>query len=62
MTTLRSLVIVAESLVILTIGVAGAAVADSLIDDTINGTWRGVAITISRTDGVARHSVEFGRR
>jgi hypothetical protein len=28
MTTLRSLVIVAESLVILTIGVAGAALAD----------------------------------
>ena len=62
MTTLRSLVIVAESLVILTIGVAGAAVADSLINDTINDTWRGVAIAISRTNGVTRHSVEFGRR
>jgi hypothetical protein len=58
MTTLRSFVIVAESLVILTIGMAGAAVADSLINDA----WRGVAIAISRTNGVARHSVEFGRR
>ena len=58
MTTLRSLVIAAESLVILTTGVAGAAVADSLINDA----WRVVAIAISRTNGVARHSVEFGRR
>ena len=62
MTTLRSLVIVAESLVILTIGVAGAAVADSLINDTINDTWRGVAVAISRTNGAARHPVESGWR
>ena len=35
MTTLRTLVILARSLVILTIGMAGAAVADSLL----TGTW-----------------------
>jgi hypothetical protein len=31
MTTLRTLVILAQSLVILTIGIAGAAVVDSLL-------------------------------
>ena len=34
MTTLRTLVIVARSLVILTIGMAGAAVVDSLLVET----------------------------
>jgi len=34
MTTLRTLVLMVQSLVILTIGVAGAAVVDSLVSET----------------------------
>ena len=46
MTTLRTLVILARSLVILTIGMAGAAMVDSLLHET----WRGVVVSISRVN------------
>ena len=42
MTTLRTLVLLARSLVILTIGMAGAAVVDSLLAQT----WHGVVVAI----------------
>ena len=44
MTTLRTMVLLAQSLVILTIGVAGAAVVHSLIADN----WHGMIVSISR--------------
>jgi hypothetical protein len=44
MTTLRTLVLLAQSLVILTIGVAGAAVADSLLTPA----WHGMVAFITR--------------
>jgi hypothetical protein len=44
MAPLRGLVILAKSLVILTIGMAGAAMADSLLSEI----WRGMVISISR--------------
>jgi len=43
MTTLRTLVLLARSIVILTIGMAGAAVIDSLAE-----SWRGTVVSISR--------------
>jgi hypothetical protein len=43
MTTLRTLVLLAQSLVILTIGVAGAAVADSLL----TRAWHGMVVFIT---------------
>ena len=46
MTTLRSLVILTRSLVILAVGMAGAAVVDSLLSET----WRGVVVSISRVN------------
>jgi hypothetical protein len=46
MTTLRTLVIVARSLVILTIGMAGAAVVNSLLTEK----WQGMVVLISRTN------------
>jgi hypothetical protein len=46
MTTLRTLVILARSLVILTIGMAGAAMVDSLLSET----WRGLVVSISRVN------------
>jgi len=46
MTTLRSLVILARTLVILTIGLAGAAVVDSLLKES----WHGMVVLISRTN------------
>jgi hypothetical protein len=46
MTTLRTLVLLVQSLVILTIGIAGAAVADSLLAQT----WHGVVVSISHAN------------
>ena len=46
MTTLRSLVILARTLVILTIGLAGAAVVHSLLTES----WHGMVVLISRTN------------
>jgi hypothetical protein len=50
MTTLRTLVIFTRSLVILTIGMAGAAVLDSLLTET----WHGTMVSISRAYGTNR--------
>ena len=44
MTTLRTLVLLARSMVILSIGMAGAAVVDSLLTEH----WRGVEVSILR--------------
>ena len=49
MTTLRSLVILARSLVILTIVMAGAALMDSLLGEA----WH-EAVTLSRTVRITR--------
>jgi hypothetical protein len=46
MTTLRTLVLLARNLVILTIGMAGAAGADSLL----TRTWHGVVVAILRAN------------
>jgi hypothetical protein len=43
-TTLRTLVLLAQSLVILAIGVAGAAVVDSMFEHV----WHGMVVSISR--------------
>jgi hypothetical protein len=50
MTTLRTLVILARSLVILTIGMAGAAVVDSLLAES----WHGIAVSISRVSETSK--------
>jgi hypothetical protein len=50
MTTLRTLVLLAQSLVILTIGVAGAAVIDSLFTES----WHGMVVSISRAHRTTR--------
>jgi len=50
MTTLRTLVLLVQSLVILTIGMAGAAVLNSLLTET----WRGTMASISRVRGTIR--------
>ncbi len=50
MTTLRTLVILARSLVILTIGIAGAAVVDSLLTQT----WQGMVDSISPANRTTR--------
>jgi hypothetical protein len=50
MTTLRTLVLLVQSLVILTIGVAGAAVIDSLLAES----WHGMMFSISRAHRTVR--------
>jgi hypothetical protein len=50
MTTLRTLVLLAQSLVILTIGIAGAAVVDSLLTQT----WQGVVVSIPHANRTTR--------
>ena len=50
MTTLRTLVLVAQSLVILTIGIAGAAVAESLLTPA----WHGMVVSISNANRPTR--------
>ena len=50
MTTLRTLVILARTLVILTIGIAGAAVIDSLIAEH----WHAMVISFSRANETNR--------
>jgi hypothetical protein len=50
MTTLRTLVLLAQSLVILTIGVAGAAVIDSLLAES----WHGMVVSISHAHRTTR--------
>ncbi len=50
MATLRILVLLARSLVILTIGMAGAAVLDSLFTETAHS----MAVLISRANGTSR--------
>ena len=50
MITLRTLVLLAQSLVILTIGMAGAAVVDSLLTEG----WHGVVVSISRANRTTR--------
>ena len=46
MTTLRALVVFVKSLVILTIAMAGAGVADSLFSET----WHGVVVLMSKAN------------
>lgn len=46
MTTLRTLVLLVQSLVILAIGMAGAAVLNSLFTET----WHGVTILVSQAN------------
>ncbi len=50
MTTLRTLVLLAQSLVILTIGMAGAAVVDSFLAES----WHGMVVSISRANRTTR--------
>ena len=50
MITLRTLVLLAQSLVILTIGMAGAAVVDSLLAEN----WHGMVVSISRANRATR--------
>jgi hypothetical protein len=46
MATLRTLVLLVQSLVILSIGMAGAAVLNSLLTET----WRGLAVLVSQAN------------
>jgi hypothetical protein len=50
MTTLRTLVLLVQSLVILTIGIAGAAVVDSLLTEV----WHGSVVSISHANRTTR--------
>jgi len=50
MSALRTSILLVQSLVILTIGIAGAAVIDSLLADS----WHGVVISISRANRTTR--------
>jgi hypothetical protein len=50
MTTLRTLVLLVQSLVILTIGIAGAAVVDSLFVES----WHSMVVSISRAHRTVR--------